>query len=67
VIALSFLTVSTLRYPNPSASPWFLGLLTLALGAVWWGAPVAVPVVWALLVGGAAFVVFAPLINLERR
>lgn len=67
VVGLAFLTVSTLRYPDLTTSPWFLALLAVAFGAVAWGAPVALPAVWVLLVVGAVFVLCAPLISMERR
>lgn len=67
VIVLAFLTVSTIRYPNPSASPWFAAAMTLATGAVLWGPPVKTAAVWSWLACGAAYVLFAPLIAGRRK
>jgi phosphatidylserine synthase len=68
VIGLSFLTVSTIRYPNPAKSPWILALLALAVGAVFYGPPVRLPAIYTLLIGGAAYIVLAPLsVKIRRR
>lgn len=64
VVGLAFLTVSTLRYPDLTASPWFLALLAVGFGAVAWGAPIALPTVWVLLAVGVVFVLCAPLLHI---
>ncbi len=67
VIGLSFLTVSTIRYPNPAKSPWILSLLVLAVGAIFYGVPVQLPAIYALLLSGAVYIILAPLSARERR
>jgi len=67
VTVLAFLTVSTIRYPNPAANPWFSALLAPVVAAVCWGPPVAEPAVWIMLGGGAVFVMFASLTVKKRR
>jgi phosphatidylserine synthase len=67
VMGLSFLTVSTIRYPNPVRSPWILLLLVMAVGAIFYGAPVRLPAIYALLLSGAVYILLAPLGVRERR
>jgi phosphatidylserine synthase len=67
VMGFSFLTVSTIRYPNPARSPWLLALGALGAGAVFYGAPVRLPAVYVLLLSGAVYILLAPLSVRERR
>jgi phosphatidylserine synthase len=67
VMGLSFLTVSTIRYPNPVRSPWVLSLLVLAVAAIFYGAPLRLPAIYVLLLSGAAYILLAPLGIRERR
>lgn len=67
VMGLSFLTVSTIRYPNPVRSPWVLSLLALVVAAIFYGAPVRLPAIYALLLAGAVYLLLAPLGVRERR
>jgi phosphatidylserine synthase len=67
VIGLAFLTVSTIRYPNPMKSPWILALLGVTVGCVFYGAPVKQPAIYALLITGALYILLAPLSAREKR
>jgi len=67
VMGLSFLNVSTIRYPNPARSPWILALLVLAVGSIFYGVPVSLPAIYVLLLSGAAYILLAPLGVRERR
>ncbi|MCK5218537.1 hypothetical protein KAR10_03370 [bacterium] len=60
VIGLTFLTVSTIRYPNPADQPGIFLLVILAVAAVFLGPPAARIAVWLLLMGGTIYIVIAP-------
>jgi phosphatidylserine synthase len=61
VIGLTFLTVSTIPYPNPADRPVIFLLVLLAVATIFLGPPAATKIaVWLLLVGGTIYIVIAP-------
>jgi len=60
VLALSFLTVSTIPYPNPADSPGILILAALLVVAIFVGPPITLVAVTLLLGGGVLYILLAP-------
>ncbi len=60
VIGLTFLTVSTIPYPNPADRPVIFLLVLLAVAMIFLGPTAAKIATWLLLVGGTIYIVVAP-------
>ncbi len=61
ITGLTFLTVSTIPYPNPADRPWIFGSAALLVGAIFLGPPVTLWAAGLLLFGGAVYIIIAPL------
>lgn len=61
ITGLTFLTVSTIPYPNPADRPWIFWSAALLVGAIFLGPPVTVWAAGLLLLGGAVYIIIAPL------
>lgn len=61
ITILAFLTVSPLRYPNPAEKSGLLILLLIAMGALFWSAPINIIASWGLLISGLGYIIFAPI------
>jgi phosphatidylserine synthase len=61
IIGLTLLTVSTIPYPNPAEWPWVFILATLNVIVIWIKPPIGYWAAWLLMLGGAVYIVMAPM------
>lgn len=60
ILVLSFVTLSTLAYPNPAEWPGFVAIACLAVFGLFLGGRIAEGIVWVLLALGGLYVLVAP-------
>jgi phosphatidylserine synthase len=63
VTILSFLTISTIPYPNPVNTTGTLILAALVVAGVFLGPPAGLFAVWVLLAGGGLYIFLAPFLT----